>query len=338
MNARIFISTTGQGLARAECSDNSRWQVEFVIADQAAQCLATDPLNSNSVYTGTRGGGVFRSDDRGKTWHPAGLSGQVVKSLAVSPLEPGVIYAGTKPPGIFVSRNGGQDWTELETFRQTRRWYWFTPAESGAPYVQALVLSPTDPNVIVAGIEFGAVLRSADGGGTWRGHLKGALRDCHSLAFHAKNADWVYQAGGSGAGTAFSRDGGVTWTQPKAGLDRHYGWACAADPVRPEIWYVSVGPTFVFPHFNKFPIAHFDGYAHAHIFRTTGGTGWQKLSGGLPQPLSYMPYALLTDPAAPGHLYAGLSSGDVWHSADHGDTWQQLPFNLTSIHRSLIML
>jgi photosystem II stability/assembly factor-like uncharacterized protein len=218
---------------------------------------------------------VLRSDDRGKTWHPAGLSGQVVKSLAVSPLDPGVIYAGTKPPGIFVSRNGGQDWTELETFRQMRRWYWFTPAEPGAPYVQALVLSPTDPNVIVAGIEFGAVLRSADGGGTWQGHLKGALRDCHSLAFHAKNGDWVYQAGGNGAGAAFSRDGGVTWTQPKAGLA---------------------------------------------------------------QPLSYMPYALLTDPAAPGHLYAGLSSGDVWHSADHGDTWQQLPFNLTSIHRSLIML
>ncbi len=47
---------------------------------------------------------------------------------------------------------------------------------------------------------------------------------------------------------------------------------------------------------------------------------------------------LLTDPAAPGHVYAGLSSGDVWHSADHGDTWQQLPFNLTGIHRSLVML
>jgi hypothetical protein len=266
------------------------------------------------------------------------LSEQVVKSLAISSLEPGVIVAGTKPPMIFSSRDGGAHWTELHSFRQMRRWFWFTPAEAGAPYVQALALSPTDPNIIIAGIEAGAVLHSADGGKTWRGHMKGALRDCHSLAFHAKNGTWVYQAGGNGAGAAFSRDGGVTWMQPKAGLDCHYGWACAADPLRPEVWYVSVAPLFVFPHFGKMPIAHYDGYTHARIFRSSGGAGWQKLAGGLPQPLDHMPYALLTDPAAPGHVYAGLSNGDVWYSSDHGDTWRQLPLNLGGIYRSLIMI
>jgi hypothetical protein len=51
-----------------------------------------------------------------------------------------------------------------------------------------------------------------------------------------------------------------------------------------------------------------------------------------------MPYALLTDPAAPGHLYAGLSHGEVWFSPDHGETWEQLPLNLGGIHRTLIML
>jgi photosystem II stability/assembly factor-like uncharacterized protein len=192
--------------------------------------------------------------------------------------------------------------------------------------------------VIVAGIEFGAVLRSGDGGQTWQGHLKGSIRDCHSLAFHATDGNWVYEAGGTGAGAAFSRNAGVTWTQPKAGLDHHYGWACAADPARPEVWYVSVAPTVVFPHFNKIPIAHFDGLAHARIFRSTGGASWQNLGCGLPQPIHYMPYALLTDPSAPGHIYAGLSNGDVWHSVDHGDTWQQLPFNLSGIYRSMIML
>jgi septum formation inhibitor-activating ATPase MinD len=77
----------------------------------------------------------------------------------------------------------------------------------------------------------GAVLRTADRGKTWRGHLKGALRDCHTLVFHANNGDWVYQAGGSDAGAAYSRDGRVTWNQPKAGLDRHYRWASATDPI-----------------------------------------------------------------------------------------------------------
>jgi photosystem II stability/assembly factor-like uncharacterized protein len=336
MSTNVFVSITGTGLARAECRDD--WQVEQMPFSQSPQCLATNPLERNRVYAGMQNGGVWRPDDRGRTWRPAGLQNVAVKSIAVSPLEPDVLYAGTKSPGVFVSHNGGQSWNELEAFRNMRRWFWFTPAEPGAPYVQAIALSPTDPNVILAGIEAGAVLRSADRGKTWRGHLRGALRDCHSLAFHATNGNWAYEAGGTGQGVAVSRDGGITWTQPKIGLDRHYGWACASDPERPEVWYASVAPTFIFPHLNKFPIAHFDGYAHAYIFRSSGGAGWQKLTGGLPQPLDHMPYALLTDPAAPGHVYAGLSSGDVWHSADHGDTWRQLPFNLTSIHRSLIML
>jgi hypothetical protein len=338
MNAQIFLAATGQGLARAERSGSGEWPVTRLLENQKIQCLTADPLNPGVIYAGTRGSGVLRSDDCGQNWYSAGLDGQVVKSLAASPLNSGVIYAGTKPPMIFVSRDGGSTWTELDAFRPMRRWYWFTPAEPGAPYVQAIALSPTDPDVIVAGIEFGAVLRSADGGRTWQGHLKGAIRDCHTLAFHTKDGNWVYQAGGSGAGVAVSRDAGVTWMQPKAGLDRHYGWTCAADLARPEVWYVSVAPTFVFPHFNKFPIAHFDGYAHAHIFRTTGGAGWTKLGGGLPQPLDYMPYALLTDPAEPGHVYAGLSNGDVWHSSDHGDSWRSLPFNLGGIYHSLIML
>jgi hypothetical protein len=51
-----------------------------------------------------------------------------------------------------------------------------------------------------------------------------------------------------------------------------------------------------------------------------------------------MAYGLLTDPAMPGHVYAGLSNGDVWHSSNHDDAWEQLPFNLRSINRTLIML
>jgi hypothetical protein len=51
-----------------------------------------------------------------------------------------------------------------------------------------------------------------------------------------------------------------------------------------------------------------------------------------------MAYGLLTDPTAPGHVYAGLSNGDVWHSANYGDAWEKLPLNLHRIERTLIML
>ena len=86
------------------------------------------------------------------------------------------------------------------------------------------------------------------------------------------------------------------------------------------------------------PAAHVDGEAEAYIFRSVDGRPWQKLGGGLPQPLNYMAYALLTDLGAPGGPYAGLSNGDVWGSTDCGDMWAQLPFNLKGIQRTLMML
>jgi hypothetical protein len=324
-----FIATTGRGLTRATLT-NDQWSIESALIDQAVRCLAIDPINHATIYAGTHGNGIYRSTDRGISWCPIGLAGAIVKAIAVSRLDPKTIYVGTQPPLIYVSRDGGSNWAELVSFRKIfSRRFWFSPAESPfKAYVQSIALSPIDPKIITVGIEAGAVVRSIDVGQTWSDHRRGALRDCHSLIAHHSNSEWLYEAGGTGAGASFSCDGGATWKQPRIGLDRHYGWAVAADPARPEVWYASLSP-------SAFK-AHSDGNAQAVIFRSAGGAAWQPLAGGLPQPLNFMPYTLLTDPTAPGHVYAGLSNGDVWHSIDHGDTWQQLPFNLKSINRALI--
>lgn len=327
---RIFLSTNGSRLARAECQ-NDQWSVEFLLEGVNVRCLAVNPHNSNIVYAGTQDSGLLRSDDKGKTWHPLGLEDHVIKAIAVSPVDPELVIVGSRPASVFISHDGGQNWMESVSFKKTKRFFWFSPAEKPfTAYVQGIALSPTNPDVMVVGVELGSVVRSTDGGKTWQGHRKGALRDCHSLTFHATNGDWVYEGGGTGAGAAFSRDAGNTWTQSRQGLDRHYGWAAAADPARPEVMYVSLSPG---------PMkAHSTDNAQAYIFRSTGGSAWEKLSGGLPQPLNHMPYALLTDPGVPGHLYAGLSSGDVWHTVDYGDHWQQLPLNLGNVWTSLVML
>jgi hypothetical protein len=83
-------------------------------------CLATDSRQPNVACAGTQAQGVLRSDDRGKTWQPVGLEGQVIKALAVSQSEPGVLYAGTKPPALFVSGDSGATWSELNSLRQKR--------------------------------------------------------------------------------------------------------------------------------------------------------------------------------------------------------------------------
>jgi hypothetical protein len=94
-------------------------------------------------------------------------------------------------------------------------------------------------------------------------------------------------------------------------------------------WYLSASP-------GAFK-AHSQNNAQAFIFRNEG-TSWRQLAGGLPQPLEHMPYALLTERGAPGQIYAGLSNGDIWQSADYGEQWAQLPLSLGRIERSLVML
>jgi hypothetical protein len=101
--------------------------------------------------------------------------------------------------------------------------------------------------------------------------------------------------------------------------------------MQPEVWYASVASSAL--------KAHRDQQAEASLVRITEkGRSWQTLTGGLPQPLTSMPYALLTDPTAPGHVYAGLGNGDVWHSSTYGESWHQLPFTLKRIARTLIAL
>ena len=119
-----------------------------------------------------------------------------------------------------------------------------------------------------------------------------------------------------------------SWQKMKAGLAKHYGVACAADPERPEIWYLSVAPG---------PGKAYGEAPQAYLYRASGGADWQPI-GWEAQPMGQMPIALETDPAAPGHLYAGTTVGQVWHSADYGDSWQKLACEFRSVWRSMIIL
>lgn len=192
----------------------------------------------------------------------------------------------------------------------------------------AIAPSPADQNVVLVGVELGAVVRSEDGGQTWSGHRKGALRDCHSLKFHAVDGDWVYQAGGTGGGASASRDGGRTFQKAGRGLAKHYGIVCGADPENPEIWYVCAAPS---------PQNAFGKKPNVFLYRAAAGAGWQPI-GWQPHPLPVAPTSLTTVPGAPGHLYAGLYNGEIFHTTDYGDSWEKLPFTLEGIWFSLLVL
>lgn len=335
---RVFIATTGKSLVRAEKVDG-RWVISHHLEGKKVNCMLRDPKDNQRVYLGTQNEGAFVSTNSGKDWRQIGLTGIPVKSLAVSPAAPSTIYAGCKPVSLYVSQDAGESWGELPEIKKAKRFWWFSPADPPGltPYVSALAISPTNPEVIIAGIELGAVLMSEDSGKHWSNHKRGSDRDCHSLKFHFINGDWVYEAGGL-SGSAFSRDGGRTWKKPKNGIGIKYGWRVASDPAQPEIWYLSASeqPNLLKGEFN--PPAHQFGHSKGHIYKKVGDRSFRQLSGGLPEPLDYMANELVTLPNEPGVLYAGMANGDIWHTSNYGDQWERLPFNLGSVHHSMIVL
>lgn len=334
----IFLAATGRSLTRAE-QDNGGWQITHQLEGVKINTIVRGAHNSQKVYLGTQHHGLMVSSDLGISWKSLGMEDKPIKAIALDPNNPQKIFVGSKPVSLFMSENEGGSWVELETMRQTRKWWWFSPADppGWTPYVNALAVSPTDPDVILAGIELGAVMRSEDGGWSWSKHLRGSDRDCHSLKFHPVDGNWVYEGGGI-SGPALSQDGGKTWRKPKEGLGKKYGWMVAADPERPEVWYVSASkqPNLLRGEFN--PPAHKDGQANGHIYRKIGDEPWQQLGGGLPEPMDYFAYDLATLPEHPGTLFAGLANGEVWLSEDYGDHWSCLPFNVGRVHSSMIVI
>jgi photosystem II stability/assembly factor-like uncharacterized protein len=322
-----MLALASNAVVRADRGAGDAWTVERTLIGHDVRCLEVDPLNRDRVYAGTQGQGVFVSDDGGRNWRPAGLPGVIVKSLAASPHQPGVVLAGTKSPAlIYRTRDGGEHWEELAGFRRVPgRWWWLSPAEPPfTAYVLALAISPGDPNVVLAGVEAGAVLRSADGGQTWSGHRPGAGRDCHQLMFHPRQPQWAYEA--HGGGPVVSRDAGESWRQPRAGLAWRYCINVAADATRPELWYAVVAPI------TK---AH-SVDAQAVVVRSAGGAPWERLAGGLPAAFKTLPL-LASHPTLPGELYVASAQGQVWQSTDCGDTWRAVDAALGRVWFRLVV-
>ena len=304
--ARLYAAT-GDAVARLDEAEGA-WTVELSLQGSGAQCLAVDPSDAETVYAGLREGGVRRTTDGGRSWADCVLPEPGVFSLAVSVVD-GTVYAGTEPSRLFRSDDRGKSWRELEALLELpSRPSWSFPPRPWTSHVRWIAPSPHDADLILVGIEHGGLMRSDDGGESWQDHRPGAQPDVHSLAWHPRVAGRAYEAGGGGS--AWSDDAGETWQPADDGRDRHYTWSVAVDPDDPGCWYVSAstGPY----------AAHRGGDPEARLYRRRDGEPWQPLAGGLPEPLPAMPYALV---AADGRLFAGLADGQLWATADRGDSW-----------------
>jgi photosystem II stability/assembly factor-like uncharacterized protein len=306
------VVATGEDIVALEREEGGRWRGRALARDVSAQCVARGP-GETTLWMGTRGRGVHVSRDDGATWEDAGLPADDVFSVAVSAAD-GAVYAGCEPSMLFRTRDGGASWVELEALRAIPSApTWSFPPRPWTSHVRWIAPSPSEADLLLAGIELGGVMRSADGGHTWQDHRPGAVRDCHALAWHPDAEGRAYEAGGGGA--AFSRDAGETWTPADDGRDRHYVWGLAVDPAEPDRWFVSAAPGPFEAHGAR------GGSARAAIYRREGDEPWRALDGGLPEPLDALPYALAF---AGDTLLAGLGDGALWASEDRGDSWARL--------------
>src|SRR5580700_5335615 len=148
-----------------------RWRDVGPMRGGRTYAVAGHPSQPDTFYSGSVGGGVWKTENSGRTWFPISDEGIPIGSIgaiAVAPSDPSIVYVGTGEPdirsqnsygiGIFKSVDAGRTWTHigLEDTRQIGR----------------VVVDPVDPNrVYVAALghiydsnsERG-VFRSTDGG------------------------------------------------------------------------------------------------------------------------------------------------------------------------------
>ncbi len=155
-------------------------------------------------------------------------------------------------------------------------------------------------------------MRSTDGGETWQDHRPGAQRGrpLARLASARRRAARTRRAAAAPPG-ATTR--GETWHPADEGRDRNYTWSVAVDPDDPELWYVSAstGPF----------AAHGGGDPQALIYRRREGD--VERARRRAARAAARRCRTRSSPRT-GGLVAGFADGQIWGSADHGDSWQPL--------------
>ena len=178
----LYIAT---GKSFAHLTENGdKWRVRTALEGKGIRSIAVDPANADVVYAGSAKYGLWKSLDRGLTWHALELPESYVYSIAVSPVD-GTLYVGTEPSRLFKSMDGGEIWEELSALRSIPSApTWSFPPKPWTSHVRWIAPNPQDPQLLLVGIELGRVMYSNDGGETWEDHRPGAVKDAHELAWH----------------------------------------------------------------------------------------------------------------------------------------------------------
>jgi photosystem II stability/assembly factor-like uncharacterized protein len=276
-------------------------------------CLAADELVHGRVWCGTHRGGVFRSDDGGKSWQPIGLASRLIMAVTASPSAPDVVWAGTEPSEVWRSGNGGDDWeqtSDLTTLRSSPEWSF--PPRPETHHVRWIACHPHEPGRLWVAVEAGALISTIDGGRTWRDRVPGGPWDTHELAVHRKAPDTLRVSAGDGYYESY--DAGATWHSPSSGLDVGYLRSVAIDSTQPDVVVVSASSG---PH-----SAYVAGRSDGRLYRRVARERWERVRDGWPEPASTIA-PLLSAGTRAAELWAADERG-VHRSDDGGKSWRRV--------------
>ncbi len=318
------------------------------------------PADPNRIYASQSSGWfgqlIQRSDDGGETWDPVGndftydgvpgehqwYDGSLrpwaftrVWHLEPSLSDPDTVYAGVEDAALFKSVDGGKGWQELSGLRQHDTGPQWQPG-AGGMCLHTILQHPTDPDRLFVAISAAGAFRTDDGGKTWlpinKGLRSGEIPDedsevghcVHRLAMHPSRPDVLFMQ--KHWDVLRSDDAGGQWHEVSGNLPSDFGFPIDVHAHEPDTVYVV--PITSDSH-------HFPPDGKLRVYRSrSGGNEWEALTDGLPQSDCYVNVlrdAMAVDSLDDCGIYVGTSGGQVYASADSGDSWAPIVRDLPAV-------
>ena len=322
--------------------------------------LKGSPADPDRLYasqsTGWFGQLIQRSDDGGRSWRPVGNEFSYdgipgthqwydgtphpwefarVWHLEPSLTDPDTVYAGVEDAALFRSVDGGDHWRELSGLRGHSTGSSWQPG-AGGMCLHTLILDPVNPGRMFAAISSAGAFRSDDDGATWRPINRGLRSEgipdpaaevghcVHRIALHPARPDVLFMQ--KHWDVMRSDNGGEEWHEVSGNLPTDFGFPISVHSHEPDTVYVV--PITSDSH-------HFPPDGQLRVYRSrTGGDEWEPLTVGLPQRNCYVNVlrdAMDVDSLDDCGVYFGTTGGQVYSSADSGDSWTAIVRDLPAV-------